>query len=309
MKSLFIIGNGFDLAHKLPTSYQDFHIYLKCTYPEAKESVSFMLESITLPDGGEEYKIENVVSILIDLISMAEKDGDEWKDFENNLANLDFESYLAEMHDFLYDSNDDSGGFKMAYRNEDVSTNFLKVSRQFKELFSEWIYTIDVSNIKPLESFENIIDIENDIFLTFNYTSVLEDVYYAHKVFHMHGEQGGDIILGHGDTLEEGQLIGELYVGAEYNLTEIHESLRKDTYGTIQRHKDLFERISDVNKIYSYGFSFSDVDLPYVTEICKNIDTENVIWYLNSYGEDSDRDIYKEKIRKCGFEGKFSIFS
>lgn len=32
MKKLFIIGNGFDLAHGLKTLYKNFHTYLRQTY-------------------------------------------------------------------------------------------------------------------------------------------------------------------------------------------------------------------------------------------------------------------------------------
>ncbi|MBZ5482420.1 hypothetical protein JGU65_24860 [Bacillus sp. T_4] len=42
MSNLFIIGNGFDLAHRLPTSYKDFYKYLIKTYPNALNiSLSF----------------------------------------------------------------------------------------------------------------------------------------------------------------------------------------------------------------------------------------------------------------------------
>lgn len=33
--NLFIIGNGFDLAHGLATKYNDFKEYLQKTYPQA----------------------------------------------------------------------------------------------------------------------------------------------------------------------------------------------------------------------------------------------------------------------------------
>lgn len=54
MKNLFIIGNGFDLAHNLKTSYEDFHKYLKNKYPQANEEKFIQPEVITMPDGGEE---------------------------------------------------------------------------------------------------------------------------------------------------------------------------------------------------------------------------------------------------------------
>lgn len=36
MGALFIIGNGFDLAHSLPTKYQDFRSVLLENYPYAE---------------------------------------------------------------------------------------------------------------------------------------------------------------------------------------------------------------------------------------------------------------------------------
>lgn len=35
MATLFIIGNGFDLAHGMPTQYSDFRKFIVETYPEA----------------------------------------------------------------------------------------------------------------------------------------------------------------------------------------------------------------------------------------------------------------------------------
>lgn len=37
MRSIFIIGNGFDLAHNIDSSYESFRKYLKKQYPNANE--------------------------------------------------------------------------------------------------------------------------------------------------------------------------------------------------------------------------------------------------------------------------------
>lgn len=36
MSNLFVIGNGFDISHKLKTSYENFHTYLKKEYSNAE---------------------------------------------------------------------------------------------------------------------------------------------------------------------------------------------------------------------------------------------------------------------------------
>ena len=38
-----------------------------------------------------------------------------------------------------------------------------------------------------------------------------------------------------------------------------------------------------IREIYSFGFSFSDVDQPYIDKIAKTVQIENTNWYLVSY--------------------------
>ncbi|WP_375104117.1 AbiH family protein [Paenibacillus sp. RS8] len=79
MNSLFIIGNGFDLAHGMKTSYEDFHEYLKENYPATKVSFGgYVPKSTTMPDGGESYDDDEVVGLLFEVISNAEPYGDHF---------------------------------------------------------------------------------------------------------------------------------------------------------------------------------------------------------------------------------------
>ena len=38
MSSLFIIGNGFDIAHGIPTKYSDFREFILKMYPKAEKN-------------------------------------------------------------------------------------------------------------------------------------------------------------------------------------------------------------------------------------------------------------------------------
>ncbi|MFC4799454.1 bacteriophage abortive infection AbiH family protein [Neobacillus sp. GCM10023253] len=307
MRSLFIIGNGFDLDHKLPTSYEHFHKYLRKTYPGAKDmSPSYNISSTLMPDGEEVYDENEVASFLIDIISKAEGYGD-WKDFEASLGKLDLEEYLGDMAYWMDDENDDDDLWKSAYRNEDASKHFYWVTIKIKDIFPKWIDSISLRGVKPKKSFKNLIDRENDIFLTFNYTRVLEDIYGAENVIHIHGEQGGSIVIGHAEHRD--QEFHYRYIGSEEYLEMIHSALRKNSESIILEYSDFFEGLKDIDTIFSYGFSFSDVDLPYIMEIIRRIQTDNVTWYLNSYDPEEKREEYKDKIKSCGFKGKFAIFT
>lgn len=304
--NLFIIGNGFDLAHNLPTTYEHFHKYLKRTYPEAVKMVpSFNIASTMMPDGEEVYDDTEVVAFLIEVISRAEEDGDKWSDVETSLGNLDFEQYFDEMS-YLYDEEDeDFNYFHQAYDYEDVSNNFFEVTLKIKQLFSNWINSIKITSVAPKDTFKSLINNSEDYFINFNYTSLLEELYEAENVFHLHGQQNSRIIIGHGVNKESFE---NTYIGTEFALAKIHSSLRKDTSKIIENWKEMFNYLRLTQNIFSHGFSFSEVDLPYIKKICEVVDTQYVTWHLNDYDTETTRSIYMDRIRNCGFMGDFSIF-
>jgi len=308
MSNLFIIGNGFDLAHNLPTGYNDFYKYLIETYPEVKNmEPTFNIESRQLPDGGEEFDRNEVVAFLIDVISEAEEVGNNWSDIENTLGKLDFDRYFDDM-DYIYvDEDDDRELYRRPQRYKEVSRNFHKVVIQIKDLFAEWINSIDTFDTNPKKTFVDLINPEEDTFFTFNYTPILQELYNAQLVKHVHGSQGKDIIIGHG---EEPKIISNGYIGTENALERIHSELRKETTFIIENELyEFYDSLESVKNIYSYGFSFSQVDLPYIETICLYLDTKSMTWYLNSYNYDEDGAKFEKRIRQCGFKGRFDTFS
>src|SRR5699024_7907803 len=108
MSALFIIGNGFDLAHRLPTNYLHFKKYLKDSYPESEEvTPTIEIGPIFMPDGSVQYDDNEVVSLLIQAIDeVSDYDPTNyeptWQDFESYLGYLDFGEY----YDFISDIHD-----------------------------------------------------------------------------------------------------------------------------------------------------------------------------------------------------------
>lgn len=274
VRKLFIIGNGFDLSHNLKTTYEDFHEYLRNNY-NYKENLFNIPESSILPDGSKKYDDDEVVTILMDLISQAEGIGENWSDIETSLGLLDYDVYLDTYDDVYVDEDGDDGDnlWKSAYLYEDISADLNNCTVEIKELFSDWVNTIDIDNCAPKHKFLDLINVEKDIFLTFNYTTVLEDIYDVKNVFHIHGIQGGRIIIGHG---EERENFENKYIGSEHSLQQIHEDLKKNTNELIKTCRLFKINFSDIDEIYSYGFSFSKVDMPYIEGICNKVNTKNV---------------------------------
>ncbi len=305
MKKLFIIGNGFDIAHKLPTRYSDFQKYLKDNYPEASDECLTVPSSFTMPDGDVWYNDDEVVGFLLRIITESEGTGEEWNDLEHTLGYLNFDDIFD---CYENDDDDDDSEWHKTYNNEDTALNVLETMKMIKRYFSDWIKTIDVCSAKSKDNFKNLIDTENDLFLSFNYTETLECLYKTKNVYHIHGKQGSELVFGHGNDKDYYEYYSERYLGAENHLSTLQSVLRKDTKSIIKNNENLFELLGKVDAIYSYGFSFSDVDMAYIKKLCEVSNTENIVWYFNDYDRDK-LDVYKKKLNDCGFKGKFEIFS
>lgn len=308
-KKIFIVGNGFDLAHKLPTSYENFRFFLKNSYPKSSNiEPSFNIEGTTYPDGSERYDDNEVVSFLLSLISEAEKDGDNWSDVENSLGHLDFSMFLEDIT-FIHDNEDNP--WKLAYMFEDVTSNFYIPTVRIKELFADWVKSIDIPYNISKKNLNKFVDLEKDLFLSFNYTSTLEDIYNAKNVLYIHGQGSSEtekIEFGHGVKKEDFE---NNYTGSQDGLMKIHYALMKDTDNILQRNKFFFENLANANSIkniYSFGFSFSKVDIPYIKKICENMKTKNLVWHLSDFENEETKEEFKKSIKVAGFKGKFSEF-
>lgn len=300
---LFVVGNGFDLAHGMKTSYEDFHQYLIENYPDAPFDEFMMPESRTSPDGGEIYDDDVVVSFLSSIITNAEPKGQKWSDLETSIGFFDLDEYFDGW------SEDEENPYHEVYRNQDLATNLVGAVLKITDYFSDWIDTIEINNILPKPDFEKLIDKVNDLFLTFNYTKTLEELYGVMNVCHIHGEQGGELLFGHGNDKDYYDENMSRNVGSEDSLQEMQRRLLKNTVDAIKMNQDFFNSISkSVDKIYSYGFSFSEVDKVYIQEICRKLPTANVTWYLNDYDSVVQREEYEKVLKSCGFKGEFDTY-
>lgn len=306
MKKLFIIGNGFDLSHSLPTRYADFREFLRETYPEADEDAGIVPDFSIGHHGDIQFSKGDVVGYLLNLVSRSSQK--DWCDFEDALGCLDFEEDFSLLPVEL-DKDGDRNLWHEAYNNEDLASTLVDCVPMLKELFSDWINTIQINHVKARKPFLALIDPVQDIFLNFNYTKTLETIYKAQNVCHIHGVQGGDIIVGHGEDALFPEDQFSSYIGSEDGLEYIHSVFKKDTVEVIRKHQMFFQGLTaNITEIYSYGFSFSKVDQIYIQTICQNINTANVTWYLHNYDFRKHSE-YKAIIGNCGFAGRFGTFS
>lgn len=305
MSKLFIIGNGFDLAHGLPTEYGDFHRYLQETYPDADEENASVPWATTGHHGEEFYDENEVVGYLMCLLSRTAEEN--WSDFENALGYLDFSYDLFDPSEFT-DRDGEPNYAHTAYNNEDTASQLAGCVPQILDLFSEWVETIDIDGASPMAEFQRLINPSHDLFLNFNYTQTLEKLYGIQNVCHIHGTLGETLLVGHGAEPRFDEKHWNPYIGSEDGIEFIQDILRKDTAGALDQHRSFFQKLSSgLSAVYSYGFSYGEVDEVYIKEICHAASTEPVIWYLHNHPS-ADHDRFKAVLRRCGFKGTFDTF-
>ena len=305
MSKLFIIGNGFDLAHRLPTTYGCFRRYLQETYPGANEENADVPWAAMGHHGEELYDRNEVVGYLINLLSRTAKEN--WSDFEDALGRLDFDEDFWELPEQT-DRDGDRNYFREARQNEERASQLAGCVPQILDLFSEWVETINIDGASPMAEFQRLIDPSRDLFLNFNYTQTLERLYGVSDVCHIHGALGETLLVGHGAEPRFDEDYWSHYIGSEDGIEFIHSALRKDTAGALEKHRAFFQQMSSgLSAVYSYGFSYGEVDEVYIKETCQTAPTESVVWYLHNYVS-ADHDRFKAVLRRCGFKGTFDTF-
>jgi Bacteriophage abortive infection AbiH len=265
--TLYVIGNGFDRYHDIPSDYRDFGRYLKDV------------------DAATFRQIETYFSV----------DDAFWWEFEARLADFDVDAVVDYASGFLmsYGAEDwsDAGHHDYQYELERVVE---AISSTMRERFADWIRKLPIPAPGSFAGKPLPLD-PGARYLNFNYTSTLQRTYGIAdgQVLHIHGKGGSptdQLVLGHGwsrtptDSLNYG-VDGE---DADTRVLEGNEIVDgyfsatfKPTDKIIVQQQPFFQSLRTVRQILVMGHSLSEVDAPYFEEIIKNIDPTAVRWKVS----------------------------
>src|SRR5699024_1934160 len=151
MTRLFVIGNGFDMAHNLRTSFEEFKKYIENSINKSNKKEKEKLRTIYIILNSAEASYNHKENILKD------SDSSEWNLFETILA------YIGSLNEKEKYCKENS------FRNDMLQENVL---RDLQSLFTQWINSIDENSIRRTRLFKN-----DDLFLNFNYTKTLQKNY------------------------------------------------------------------------------------------------------------------------------------
>lgn len=312
MGTLFIIGNGFDLAHGIPTQYSDFRAFLVRNYPDAEKykDLQVCLEDFDYIENEKEFAAEILLSTM-DKVS-----GINWCDFEDALARIDFGNKFP---GFSYGQSKTEEEHELAISQymlymDKLSKPFIYCTKYWQEFFEHWMREIktqiDLNNFAPKENLKELFSQSDSHFLTFNYTRTLRKLYNQKHVIHIHNRVGKRLIFGHGeDDVMSTASCANISFGSCF-VNDMANSFKKDTETALKNSKQFFDSLDQrIDKVYSYGFGYGKVDGVYISKIIKSI-SPNATWYFTKF-EAKDTEalrIKKLKLRNYGFKGDFSLY-
>ncbi|WP_278962843.1 bacteriophage abortive infection AbiH family protein [Mitsuokella multacida] len=307
---LFIIGNGFDKAHGLPTGYEDFYRYLARADADSDERALL-------------YTLHEHIGEAFD-----ENNTFLWNDFEKRLGKTDFQQDIFFPSEEAYNQTEDDTDKDpdyYSYQNIVPLQALNNSENTLPEIFDRWISHVDIHQANPIAPFSEYINQGKSRFFTFNYTETLEELYGCCDVEHIHGRAGdGTVLVGHGADLKpenEKHDMSECPFASTGSMDDIERYLnllnvpsklynawRKDVRGNIAKHETYFESLNDIDVIYSFGFSYNQIDSPYIGEIVQHLnDSRHVKWLLNAFDKSKFNE-YSACIRSWGFKGKIDEF-
>ena len=266
--TLFIIGNGFDLAHGIKSSYWNFREWL----------------------GNNRSNLIGMMDIFFS------NQRDVWSSIEQALGEYNEESildYCRPDEEFDYDHSLSSS----ARVEDSPMAIFRPVLEEFRQAFRDWVNSIEISGI------EKVYKLNTDSrYLSFNYTDTLETEYgiAQNKVTHIHGSRLNDeeYIIGHNNNRNPSSVWdddGLTFEQQAYeNIIVWMNEFTKQYNRNIANHSSFFDSLYDIKQIIVIGHSMSKVDWPYFREIIKNIGKE-IPWivYCHSIDDRNNTNLFK----------------
>ena len=290
MKRLYIIGNGFDIHHDIPSRYSNYRDWLE----------------------------ENDVELIERLRNYYNVDDKEWwNQFEMELGYPDMAEYIDET---AFENQPDFGSDE--FRDRDYHAGQFAAEDEIgslvadiKRTFTNWVESLP----EPNSDKKIALDKDESFFINFNYTDTLQKLYNikASDILFIHGNvgYGTDLVLGHNRPYEEledefapelpepsddlaGEDLAEWYdengdSGEDYIhqsvrsevVTQIHR-LRKNTVNIIKENIRSFNALKNVQTIFIYGLSFSPIDLPYLNMVLNIINITTTKWVVSFYSDE-----------------------
>lgn len=295
-KRFYLIGNGFDLHHHLPTLYSDYKQFAKEIDSDFVEKIDSILHELGY--GSEEIDLWSSLEEYLGYFTDSEYD----QHFDNALDSSETDMDRAGYYD-------DPKFFA------DEKANELKNERiGVRKYLKEWIDSIRIKNVVK-DPF--LLLSPKAFYLNFNYTKTLEYVYGidSSKLCYIH-VKNDEYILGHNRKRDlpfpnpDGHVVypdGEEEFDDDIRHVQVKESLNeayndifdeyyKNSKQLIKNNATFFKNIEDAELIYIMGLSLGKEDhvyLEYISSHAKKC--KKIIVYVRKRTDIDKMDVILQK--------------
>ncbi|MCT0501591.1 bacteriophage abortive infection AbiH family protein [Lactococcus cremoris] len=340
MTKLIITGNGFDIAHRLKTQYNDFREYLesrRSEYTSYEDQIRVQIgivqakfELLCEPDNLwsdfetqtlkiiNEIQNGNNINLFGDTYCASSVSKlQTWKNIRNSITNILKEKtgnngLSFEMHEMVK---------KMA---SDIIDRAVMLQYYWMPclygVFQDWITTITYEN-----STKHFSVSKSDIAITFNYTDTLESLYGITDILHIHGSVSeiDSIVLGfHSEELDNDLPgLNEMHT---HRFKERKKASRANGINSTGQavfyesnigrfYKPVHQLKNNINtflenksfeEVVVLGHSYNEIDWTYFKELLANYPNKN---YIFTYYDETDKKNALIMINMIGPINKYRI--
>ncbi|MFK4855030.1 AbiH family protein [Lactococcus petauri] len=338
MKTLFVVGNGFDIAHDLKTKYSDFKVYIinhpNDTVRYNKQTgtkqiiVLNKFEELCQPDEyWNDFELQTVK--LIDELEKNKKLSFFGEKYSANLPVREWANLRQKLTKAIQSEIGESpislqGHHLIRELTDEIFNNAATFEYGWipclYQIFQDWVMTIDVQEKKKKFKIDS-----DDYAISFNYTNTLEKLYNLDRVLHIHGsvENVDDIVLGFNSKKLDTDLPGLNEMHTD-DFKESQKAIRQQGIKTPEASAFYRENIGrfykpvhqlkkqikpyvgklDIDEIVFIGHSYNSIDWPYFKELTSNLNDKEFIF---TYYSETDKNNINTMIKENEFNIKYQI--
>lgn len=309
MSTLYLFGNGFDLAHGIQTPYYAFRKHLAEHHEDflCRFEAQYHIQPL---DDSEPWYTEKTQEAWDNRVYK-----NLWKTFEEDMGKPDVDG----MYDFAVSLNEGMPSDGVVDTLDEYWREEYGFSANLQKYVLEWLLsTVDTS--KCVCRKKSLVNANSDFYINFNYTDTLERVYGITNVLHIHGGipscSDTPPIMGHGNKILIDQNRAQAKQYHEDSIEWAHsiykaianfaQSLYKDTDLIIKRNEPFFSSLSSIDQVITFGLSFGDVDIPYLERILHEINPQTK-WFVY-YHTPEDKERLKCVFGILGISRKYEVY-
>jgi len=248
MRRILVLGNGFDLAHGLPTQYKDF-LY-SCSYvidnpifDEIDVIENLKIARILFCNKLSQFKINKVEiknNIWLNYFYRRYKDiGEGWIDFEREIKEV-CDYFAGDGH---FNDRYDYFVIPRSFKDPKLDEMIAGLKQLIKILDC---YLSAVNDIKINKFYKQIIDFMPTDVITLNYTKTFERVYYdSNNVCFLHGE------LSNPKVDESGEIISNSINSIVLGFNSLDNKSMEDNYCEFLKYYQMVNNDVDVSRYCS----------------------------------------------------------